>query len=56
MMITLRLSPSYQGTLVELFHHGFERLGKSGADEHLAYESSWDTRHLTALKKIVEGP
>ena len=54
-MITLRLTPCYTGTLVELFHHGFERLGQKGASEFLAYEGGWDTRHLRALKKIVEG-
>ena len=55
-IITLRLSSCYEGTMVELFHHGFERLGKKGADQFLEYESAWDTRHLSKLKKIVEGP
>lgn len=54
-LITLRLTASYDGTLVELFHHGFERLGIKGAGEYLAYESGWDVRHLAELKKIVEG-
>jgi uncharacterized protein YndB with AHSA1/START domain len=54
-MITIRLSESYGGTLVELFHHGFERLGSKGADQYQQYESAWDTRHLVALKKIAEG-
>ena len=54
-MITIRLSSSYTGTMVELFHHGFERLGKNGASQFLSYESAWDTRHLSVLKKIVEG-
>ncbi|MBT4161878.1 MAG: SRPBCC domain-containing protein [Gammaproteobacteria bacterium] len=55
-IITIRLTSNYDGTMVELFHHGFERLGKSGADQLLSYESAWDTSHLAALKKIVEGP
>lgn len=55
-VITLRLISCYDGTLVELFHHGFERLGRNGADQYLAYESAWDTRHLAVLKKIVESP
>jgi uncharacterized protein YndB with AHSA1/START domain len=54
-LITIRLHSSYDGTMVELFHHGFERLGAKGAEQYLAYESAWDTTHLEALKKIVEG-
>ena len=54
-MITLRLTSSYDGAMVELFHHGFERLGSIGPEEFLSYESAWDTRHLSALKEIVEG-
>lgn len=54
-LITIRLSDSYGGTLVELFHHGFERLGRKGAEQHIQYESAWNTRHLVALKEIVEG-
>ena len=55
-MITLKLTPVYNGTMVELFHHGFERLGKQGAEQLLNYESAWDTGHLAKLKRIVEGP
>src|SRR5262245_47105248 len=29
-MWTIRLSPAYDGTTVEILHHGFERLGKAG--------------------------
>ena len=54
-LITLRLTSCYDGTLVELFHHGFERLGVSAASEFLAYESAWDVGHLQRLKEIVEG-
>jgi uncharacterized protein YndB with AHSA1/START domain len=54
-IITIRLNHCYAGTMVELFHHGFERVGKRAAQEFLSYETSWDTRHLSALKKIVEG-
>lgn len=53
--ITIRLTTAYDGTLVELFHHGFERLGSDGDSEYLAYESGWDVHHLAALKHIVEG-
>jgi len=51
---TIRLSPLYDGTLVELFHHGFERLGADAADELEGYEGGWDDKHLRALRAIVE--
>lgn len=54
-LITIRLTSCYDGTLVELFHHGFERLGAKAASEFLAYESAWDVGHLKRLKEIVEG-
>ena len=38
-----------------LFHHGFERLGSDAGDELQGYESGWHSRHLEALKEIVEG-
>ena len=53
--ITLRLGPVFDGCQVELFHHDFERLGDEADVEHQAYEAGWDTRHLEALKAIVEG-
>lgn len=53
--ITLRLTPLYDGTHVELFHHGFERLGVAAADNLQGYESGWDLHHLQALRAIVES-
>ncbi len=52
---TFRLTACYAGTLAELFHHGFERLGEAAADEFIDYEWGWDVKHLAALKDIVEG-
>ncbi len=52
---TFRLTPCYDGTLVELFHHGFERLGADAAEALVGYEWGWDVKHLAALKDIVEG-
>ncbi len=52
---TIRLTPLYDGTLVELFHHGFERLGKAAADNLQGYEEGWDIKHLKALRSLVEG-
>ena len=51
---TLRLTGLYDGTQVELFHHGFERLGELAADSLQAYEQGWDSKHLQALRAIVE--
>ena len=51
---TLRLTPLYDGTIVEFFHHGFERLGADAADRLQGYEDGWDLRHLKALRAIVE--
>ncbi len=53
--ITFRLTPLYDGTHVELFHHGFERLGADAADNLEGYESGWNLRHLTALRAIAEA-
>lgn len=53
--MTLRLTPALNGTLVELFHHGFERTGGDVAAEHAGYEQGWGMLQLSALKEIVEG-
>ena len=54
-LITVRLSPQLGGTLVELMHHGFERTGPDGAEQHAGYEGGWGMTQLNALKRIVEG-
>jgi uncharacterized protein YndB with AHSA1/START domain len=51
---TIRLTPLYDGTQVEIFHHGFERLGAAAADNLQGYEDGWDIKHLKALRAIVE--
>ena len=53
--ITIRLTPALGGTLVELFHHAFERTGEGAAEEHLGHEMGWTAYHLEALRRIVEG-
>jgi uncharacterized protein YndB with AHSA1/START domain len=50
---TIRLTPLYDGTLAEIFHHGFERLGATAADNLESYEDGWDIKHLKALRAIV---
>jgi uncharacterized protein YndB with AHSA1/START domain len=52
---TIRLTAVYDATLVEIFHHGFERLGIAAADSLQGYEDGWDIKHLTALRSIVES-
>ena len=54
-LITIRLTAALGGTLVELFHHAFERVGADAADQHLGYEGGWTTRQLEALRNVVEG-
>ena len=51
---TIRLTPLYEGTMVEIFHHGFERLGPEAADNLQGYEDGWDIKHLKTLRAIVE--
>jgi len=53
--VTLRLTPALGGTLVELFHHGFERTGGDVSAEHAGYETGWGMTQLAALKAVVEG-
>ena len=53
-LLTIRLTPHVDGTLVELFHHGFERLGGDAAEHQRGFEGGWTTRQLEALRQIVE--
>ena len=53
--LTLRLTPLHDGCGVELFHHGFERLGADAASELEGYEAGWHSRHIERLRAIVEG-
>ena len=51
---TISLTPLYDGTQVELFHHGFERMGTEAGDLLEGFEEGWDVKHLKALREIVE--
>jgi uncharacterized protein YndB with AHSA1/START domain len=53
--VTLRLAPALDGTLVELFHHGFEHTGGDVGAEHAGYEQGWGMTQLSALKAAVEA-
>ena len=52
---TIRLTAVYAATQVEIFHHGFERLGADAADNLQDYEDGWDIKHLKALRTVVGG-
>lgn len=49
-LITIRLTPHAGGTVVEIFHHGFE-----SPAELNGFESGWDNHHLVRLAEIVRG-
>jgi len=48
-LITFRLTPALGGTLVELLHHGFDRLGPGSAEDHRGFENGWGMMQLEAL-------
>ena len=52
-LITIRLTPYDGGTLVELFHHGFEAFGPDAAENHQGFEGGWTMRQLDALRACV---
>lgn len=54
-LITIRLTPVLGGTMVELFHHGFERIGGDPGSTHAGYEEGWGMTQLSELKRIVES-
>ena len=56
MLLTFRLTPYLEGTMVELLVHNIEAIGPDGAEEHAGYEGGWTVRHLAKLREIVELP
>jgi uncharacterized protein YndB with AHSA1/START domain len=52
-LVTIRLTSLDGGTLVELFHHGFEVLGADAAENHRGFEGGWTMRQLEALRELV---
>jgi uncharacterized protein YndB with AHSA1/START domain len=54
-LITFRLTPHDGGTLVELFHHGFEATGPDAAELQRGFEGGWTTAQLEGLRQLVEG-
>ena len=54
MLLTFRLTPHLDGTLVELLVHNIEAIGPEAADAHAGGEGGWTVRHLAVLREIVE--
>jgi uncharacterized protein YndB with AHSA1/START domain len=54
-LLTIRLTTAEGGTVVELFHHGFERVGESPSETLNGFEGGWTLRQLEALRQLVEG-
>ena len=52
-IVTILLTEVAGGTLVELFHHGYDLLGGDPADYLRGFEGGWDTHHLDALTELV---
>jgi uncharacterized protein YndB with AHSA1/START domain len=54
-LLTIRLTALSGGTLVELFHHGFEALGDAAeaAENHRGFEGGWTMRQLEALREVL---
>ena len=55
MLLTFRLTPHLDGTLVELLVHNIEAIGPEAADAHAGGEGGWTIRQLAALRAIVEA-
>ena len=54
-LITIRLTALDDGTLVELFHHGYEHLGTSIGDTLDGFESGWTNRQVHGLRDLVSS-
>jgi uncharacterized protein YndB with AHSA1/START domain len=53
--VTVRLTPNAYGTLVEILHYGFERIGNAALGQFLGFEGGWDMRELRQLRATVEA-
>lgn len=53
--VTIVLTEAAGGTLVELFHHGYDLLGGDPAEYLSGFEGGWDTHHLDALAALVDA-
>jgi uncharacterized protein YndB with AHSA1/START domain len=53
--VTVRLTPNAYGTMVEILHHGFEKIGDAAVQQFQDFEGGWDLRELRALRALVEA-
>ena len=53
--VTVRLTPNAYGTLVEILHYGFEKIGDAAVQQFQDFEGGWDLRELRALRALVEA-
>ena len=53
--VAVQLMPNAYGTLVEILHYGFERIGESAVAQFSDFEGGWDLRELRQLKDVVEA-
>lgn len=56
MLVTFRLTPYRDGTVVELLVHNIEAIGEQATGTHAGGEGGWSARHLARLKEIIEIP
>lgn len=54
-LITIRLTPMDRGTMVELFHHGYEQVGGDVAGQLDGFEEGWTNRQVHALRELVRA-
>lgn len=54
-LVTIRLAALDGGTLVELFHHGYEALGGAPGTHLAGFESGWTARQVHALRDVIGG-
>jgi uncharacterized protein YndB with AHSA1/START domain len=55
MLVTIRLTPIEGGTMVELFHHGYEQAGGNVAQQLDGFEGGWTNRQVHALRELVRA-
>lgn len=54
-MAGARPTPRDAGTIVELFHHGFDVVSQVPGQDLNGFESGWDNHHLVRLRDIVQA-
>lgn len=52
-LVTIRLTPHGDGTVVEILHHGFEALGEGAEATYRSFEGGWDDAGLRRLRDRV---